>query len=60
MLTTLNYLKYNNFCKKIIEILNKTKLIFEKEIRENTKAFIYNSSVTIEDLLTYRFSYIEK
>ena len=31
MLTTLNNLKYNNICKKIIEILNKTKPFFEKE-----------------------------
>lgn len=60
MLSTLNNLKYNNICKKFIEILNKTKSTFEKEIKENTNTFIYKSKVKIEDLLTYRFSYIEK
>ena len=52
----LNDIKYKNICKKFIEILNKTKSTFEKEIRENTKSFIYQSRVKIEDLLTYRFS----
>ena len=56
MLSSLNNLKYNNICKKFIEILNKTKSTFEKEIRINTKAFIYKSKISIEDLLTYRFS----
>ena len=33
-----------------------------KKIQKHSfiKAFIYKSSITIEDLLTYRFSYIEK
>ena len=56
MLSKLNNTKYNNICKKFIEILNKTKLFFKKEIKENTKAFIYQSKM--EDLLTYRFTVV--
>ena len=54
-----NY-KYNNICNKFIKILNTIKPNFEKEIKDNTKTFIYKSKVTIEDLLLYRFNYIEK
>ena len=60
MLSKLNNYKYNNVCNKFIKILNTIKPIFEKEIKDNTKTFIYKSKVTIEDLLLYRFNYIEK
>ena len=60
MLTKLNNYKYNNICNKFIKILNTIKPIFEKEIKDNTKTFIYKSKITIEDLLLYRFNYIEK
>jgi hypothetical protein len=56
----LNNYRYNNICKKFIEILNTIKPFFEKEIKDNTKTFIYKSKVSIEDLLLYRFNYIEK
>lgn len=59
-MTTLNDIKYKNICKKFIEIFNNTKIFFKKEIKENTKEFIYQSRIKIEDLLTYRFNYIEK
>jgi|688.fasta_scaffold278005_1 hypothetical protein len=59
-MTTLNDIKYRNICKKFIEIFNNTKIFFKKEIKENTKEFIYQSRIKIEDLLTYRFNYIEK
>jgi hypothetical protein len=59
-MTTLNDIKYKNICKKFIEIFNNTKTFFKKEIKENTKEFIYQSRIKIEDLLTYRFNYIEK
>jgi hypothetical protein len=48
------------FCEKIIQILNKTNIFFKDEIKKNTKTFIYKSKISIEDLLTYRFNYIEK
>ena len=60
MLSKLNNYKYNNICNKFIKILNTIKPIFEKEIKDNTKTFIYKSKITIEDLLLYRFNYIEK
>jgi hypothetical protein len=60
MISKLNNIRYNNICKNIIGILNKTKMTFEKEIKNNTKAFIYQSKITMENLLTYRFNYIEK
>ena len=60
MMSKLNNNKYNNICKKIFEILNEAKNVFKNEIKENTKAFIYKSKISVEDLLTYRFSYIEK
>jgi len=56
----LSKLRYNNICKKIISILNTTSETFEKEIKNNTKSFIYNSKITINDLLLYRFNYVEK
>jgi hypothetical protein len=59
-MTTLNNIKYNNIRKNFIKILNNVNPFFKKEIKENTKEFIYNSRITIEDLLTYRFNYIEK
>jgi hypothetical protein len=30
------------------------------KLKKNTKTFIYKSKISIEDLLTYRFNYIEK
>ena len=60
MISKLNETKYRNFCKKIIQILNKTNIFFKDEIKKNTKAFIYKSKISIEDLLTYRFNYIER
>lgn len=60
MLSKLNNLRYNNICNKFIEILNNIKMFFENQIKENSKTFIYKSKVTIEDLLTYRFNYVEK
>ena len=57
-MSKINDIKYNNICKKFVETLNKTKLFFKQEIKENTKAFIYQSKISIEDLLTYRFNYI--
>jgi hypothetical protein len=59
-MSNLNEIKYKKICSKFIEILNKTKIFFKDEIKKNTKTFIYKSKITIEDLLTYRFSYIEK
>jgi hypothetical protein len=56
----LSKLRYNNICKKFISILNTTSKTFEKEIKNNTKSFIYNSKITINDLLLYRFNYVEK
>lgn len=60
MMSKLNNNKYNNICKNFVEILNEAKNVFKNEIKENTKAFIYKSKISVEDLLTYRFSYIEK
>jgi hypothetical protein len=59
-MTNLNEIKYKNYCKQIVKILNGTKIFFKDEIKKNTKAFIYKSKISIEDLLSYRFSYIEK
>ena len=60
MLSKLKNLRYNNICNKFIEILNNIKMFFENQIKENSKTFIYKSKVTNEDLLTYRFNYVEK
>lgn len=60
MMSKLNETKYKKFCEKFIQILNKTNIFFKDEIKKNTKTFIYKSKVSIEDLLTYRFNYIEK
>jgi hypothetical protein len=59
-MSKLNETKYKKFCEKFIQILNKTNIFFKDEIKKNTKTFIYKSKVSIEDLLTYRFNYIEK
>lgn len=59
-MSKLNNYKYKNISEKFIQILNTIKPNFEEEIKNNTKTFIYKSKVTIEDLLLYRFNYIEK
>jgi len=56
----LSKLRYNNICIKFVSILNTTLQTFEKEIKNNTNSFIYKSKITINDLLIYRFNYIEK
>ena len=60
MISKLNETKYKNFCEKFVQILNKTNIFFKDEIKKNTKAFIYKSKISIEDLLTYRFNYLER
>ena len=60
MLSKLYIYKYNNCCNKFIEILNSFNSIITKQIKDNTKTFIYKGKITIEDIVLYRFGYIEK
>ena len=53
-------LKYNIISKKFLNIISSIKLFVENEIKINTKAFVYKSNIFIEDLLLYRFNYLEK
>ena len=56
----LSTLKYNNISKKFVNVISSIKLFVENEIKTNTKAFVYKSNIFIEDLLLYRFNYLEK
>ena len=57
---SLSKIKYENILPKFIKTLNSLTTFFKNEIKENTKAFIYNSKIKVKDLLIYRFDYIEK
>ena len=56
----LSTLKYNNISKKFVNVISSIKLFVENEIKTNTNAFVYKSNIFIEDLLLYRFNYLEK
>ncbi len=56
----LKNLKYNINITNFIKTINNITPYFEKKIKENTKEFKYDSKIKKEDLLRYRFKYIEK